>query len=63
MSGPLRDAPYLRMTQRDEGKGVVGHPRLRAGANASASLSAQTAPRLGAANNYGEPPIRDPYGS
>lgn len=57
--GP-REAPYLRMTQRDDGKGIARHPRLNvsgAVANRSSSLSARGAPRLAAANNYGEPPI------
>ncbi len=57
MSGT--DAPYLRMTQRDDGKGISRHPRLNVssgGPNSCSSLSAGRAPRLGAANNYGEPP-------
>jgi hypothetical protein len=43
--------PYLRMSQRDDGAGVEGHPRLPAG-QGSTSVQTSVAPRVGGNNTY-----------
>ena len=46
----LDDAqPYLRMSQRDDGLGISGHPRLPA---AQGSTSEQSSLRVGGLNTY-----------
>lgn len=44
--------PSLRMTQRNDGRGVAGHPRLRAGTSPPSSLQVSAAPRLGDHDRY-----------
>jgi hypothetical protein len=47
------DGGYVRMNQRDDGRGVERHPRLSGtNSNTPSSLQRSKAPRLGASNTY-----------
>lgn len=44
--------PYLRMSQRNDGRGIARHPRIRVSSDASTSVQTGASPRVGRTNRY-----------